>query len=253
MNYRQPFPSLFFFAVLSLFISGCMPLRPTTDPLMDKKAFSLSNEVRSFNRQIKASRGKGWAKLETPDKTDRYRMAWAAVYPDKIRITFLLSGNPIETVISTGEKISFISHTGKHDLYSDNSKDPDMKDYLEVPVKISELISILLGHIPLKDYDDAYFSPSDSSLSTIITHQKQKDGAQHLNISGNGKTNRIQSLDNFGKPLYEIHVLEYKQYEPNDIPVKLQITDKESRRLTLDITDFEANPLIKDTVFQLTE
>lgn len=252
MNKLNPFPILFALTAMTLSFSGCMPLRPATDPQMDKKAFSMTHEVRSFNRHITASRGKGWAKLETPDKTDRYRMAWAAVHPDKTRITFLMSGNPVETVISTGEKISFLSHTGKHNLYSDNSEDPDMKEYLEVPVKMSELISILLGHIPLKDFDDAYFSPSDSSLTAIIT-RKKKGGLQHLSFNRHGKISRIESLDNYGTPLYEIHVLEYKTRESNDIPIKLKITDSENRKLTLDITDFEPNPPIKDSVFELTE
>ncbi len=251
MNNRNPFSVLFVLGAMIL--SGCMPLRPTTDPLMDQKAFSLSNEMRSFNRHITASRGKGWAKLETPGKTDRYRMAWAAVFPDKIRITFLLSGNPVETVISTGEKISFISHTGKHDLYISDSKDPDLKDYLEVPVKMSELISILLGRFPLMNFDDAYFSPLDSSPAVIITRQKEKGQTQHLNFNSDGKISRIQSMDSFGKPLYEIHVLEYKTHGSDDIPIKLQIKDRENRMLTLDISDFEPNPIIKDAVFQLTE
>ncbi len=253
MNNRQPFSALLVLTALLFFISGCMPLRPTTDPQMDKKAFSLTHEARVFNRHIETSRGKGWARLETPGKTDRYRMAWAVVYPDKIRVTFLMSGNPVETVISTGEKISFLSHTGKHDLYSSDSKDPDMKDYLEVPVKMSELISILVGHIPLKEFDDAYFSPSDPSLATIVTRQKEKGGFQHLNFNGNGKINRIETLDSFGKLLYEILVLEYKSLESNDIPIKLQIKDSENRRLILDITDIEPNPVIKDSVFWLTE
>ena len=150
-------------------------------------------------------------------------MAWAAVYPNKIRITFLLSGNPVETIISTGEKISFLSHSGKHSFYTSDAKDPDMKDYLDVPVKMSELISIFLGHIPLKEFNDAYFSPSDSSFTTIITHQERKDGIQRLNYSSNEKIIRIESLDNFGNPLYDIHVLEYKTHEADNIPVKLQI------------------------------
>ncbi len=254
MNNRQTFSPIFVLTAMALFLlSGCMPLRPETDPQMDKKAFSMSNEARSLNQDITASRGKGWARLETPDKTDRYRMAWAAAYPDNIRITFLMLGNPVETVISTGDKISFLSHTGKHDLYTTESKDPDMKDYLEIPVKMSELISILAGHIPLKEFDDAYFSPSDPSLSTIVTRQKENSGLQHLIFSSDGKISRIETLDSFGKLLYEIQVLDYKLHESNDIPIKLLIKDIGNRRLTLDITDFETNPLIKETVFRLTE
>ena len=253
MNNRTSFSSLFVLLALGLLFSSCMPLRPETDPLMDLKAMALANGARSYNRDIESSRGKGWAKLETPTKTERYRIAWAAVSPNKARITFLLSGNPVETVISTGKDISFVSHTGKHSLYTRNSENPDMGDYLEVPVRMSEIISILLGHFPLKGFDDAYFSPSDSSLATLVTRQKDKDGLQHLNVDGRGKINRIQSLDIYGTPLYDIFLLEYQSQESHDIPVKLRIKDNENRMLTLDITDFEANPLIKDSVFQLTD
>jgi outer membrane lipoprotein-sorting protein len=230
-----------------------MPLRPKTDPLMDQKALTLANGARSYNQDIAASRGKGWAKLETPTKTERYRIAWAAASPGKARITFLLSGNPVETIISTGKDVHFVSHTGKHSLYTRNSENPDMEDYLEVPVRMSEIISILLGHFPLKGFDDAYFSPSDSSLTMVITRQKDKDGLQHLNFNGHEKISRIQSMDIYGTPLYEILLLEYQPHESHDIPVKLRIKDNASRMLTLDITDFEPNPLIKDSVFQLTD
>ena len=253
MNNRTSSFLLFVLLALGPLFSSCMPLRPKTDPLMDQKAFSLSNGARSYNQDIAASRGKGWAKLETQTRTERYRIAWAAVAPDKARITFLLSGNPVETVISTGKDINFVSHTGKHSLYTHTSEDPDMENYLEVPVKMSELISILLGRFPLKKFDDTYFSPSDSSLTTIVTRQKEKKGTQHLNFDGHGKINRIQSMDIYGAPLYEILLLEYKPHETRDIPVKLRIKDNENRMLTLDITDFEPNPPIKDSVFQLTD
>ena len=253
MNNRTSSFLLFVLLALGPLFSSCTPLRPETDPLMDQKAFALANGARSYNRDIAASRGKGWAKLETPTKTERYRIAWAAVSPGKARITFLLSGNPVENVISTGKDISFVSHTGKHGLYTRNSENPDMEDYLEVPVRMSEIISILLGHFPLKAFDDAYFSPSDSSLTTIVTRQKDKDGLQHLNFDGHGKINRIQSMDIYGTLLYEILLLEYKLHETRDIPVKLRIKDNENKMLTLDITDFEPNPLIKDSVFQLTD
>jgi outer membrane lipoprotein-sorting protein len=251
MNSRILF--LFVFLALGLSLSSCMPLRPETDPLMDQKALALANGARSYNRDTVASRGKGWAKLETPTKTERYRIAWAAVSPNKARITFLLSGNPVETIISTGKDVHFVSHTGKHGLYTRNSEDPDMGDYLEVPVKMSEIISILLGRFPLKGFDDAYFSLSDASQATLVTRQKDQNGLQHLTLDGHGNINRIQYLDIYGAPLYEILFLDYKAHDSHDIPVKLRIKDNENRMLTLDITDFEPNPPIKDSVFQLTD
>ena len=237
---------------LFLIFSGCAPLRPKTNPLLDKKALVLANQAKSFNQYIIASKGAGWARLETKTTADRFRFAWAAVSPNKIRITFLLSGHPVETIITTGEKMILFSHTGKHSKYSFHSKDPEMKDYFQVPVRMSEIISVLLGRFPVKKFDDAYFSPSDPSLSTVILKQKWKGLTQYLHFSSKGKMISLQSTDNTGKRLYEMMVTEYKTYDFGDIPVKIEIKDLNTRKLTLEITNFQPNPRIKDSIFRLT-
>ncbi|CCK80013.1 hypothetical protein [Desulfobacula toluolica] len=236
-----------------LTISGCASIRPETDPLLDKKALRFSKQAKSLNRHILASKGSGWAKLETKTRVEKFRIAWAAVFPDKVRITFLLSGLPIETIITNGEKITFFSHTGEHSKYSYNSKNPDMEKYIHVPVKMSELILLLLGRLPLKPFDDAYFSVADSSLSTLILKQKWKRTAQHLHFNNNGNVDELIFTDPGGKLLYQITPTKYKAYDFGDIPIKIEIQDTNERKLTLGITDFIANPPIKESVFLLTE
>ncbi|MBT4505625.1 MAG: DUF4292 domain-containing protein [Desulfobacula sp.] len=236
-----------------LILSGCAQLRPAGNPLLDKKAFLLAKKAQSFNHNIIAGRGTGWARIETKKKTDKFRIAWAAVFPDKIRITFLISGHPLETIIATGEQITFFSHTGQHAKYSDNSKDPDMDEFINVPVKMSEIISILLGRLPVKKFDKAYFTAQDPSLSSIALEQNWKGVTQYLHFNGNQKIDGLKSTDVSGKLLYEMNIIKYKTYGSNQIPVKIEIKDMDTRKLTLDITGFQANPLIKESVFRLTE
>ncbi|MCK5347794.1 MAG: hypothetical protein KAJ25_00305, partial [Desulfobacula sp.] len=183
----------------------------------------------------------------------KFRIAWATIFPNKIRITFLLSGLPVETIIATGEKITFLSHTGEHSKYSYNSKDPDMKDYILVPVKLSEMILVLLGRLPVKNFDDAWFSPSDSSLSTIILKQNWKGFTQSIHFNDKGKVDGLKTTDLSGKLLYEMTMIKYKTHDFGNIPVKIEIKDKDNRKLTLEITNFLPNPPIKESVFQLTE
>ncbi|MBU0463191.1 MAG: hypothetical protein KKE12_06195 [Proteobacteria bacterium] len=245
--------SLIYSIVFILIFSGCAPLRPSTNPLLDKKALLFANQAQSFNQHILASKGTGWARVETNTKTDKFKIAWAAVFPNKIRITFLMSGLPIETIIATGEKITFFSHTGEHPKTSYNSKDPDMKNYIQVPIKISEMISILLGRLPVKNFDNAYFSPSDSSLSSIILKQKWKGETQSLCFNDKGKIDGLISTNLSGELLYEMKITQYKTYDFGEIPVTIEIKDMDNRKLILDITSFQANPAIKDTIFRLTE
>lgn len=239
-------------ACVSIF-SGCARLRPETDPLLDQKAFFLATRAASFNRNIAASKGTGWARLQAPEKSVKFRMAWAAVFPNKIRITFLSSGLPVETITATGETITFFSHTGAHARHSYHSKDPDMEDYIRVPLKMSEMISVLLGRLPVKPFDDAYFSPADPSLSTVVLNRNGKRAAQYLHFNTDETLDRLQTISTAGTLLYEMNITKYASTDAGLIPVKIEITDMENRKLTLDITNFQANPPIKESMFRLTE
>jgi len=236
-----------------LIISGCSFQKPATDPLLDQKAISLATQARTLNQHVISSKGTGWAKFETKTKTEKFKIAWAAVAPDKIRITFLSSGHPVETILTTGEDITFFSHTGAHSKYSYSSKDPDMTDYIKVPVRMSEMILLLLGRFPIRNFDTAVFSPADASLSTIIIKKKWKGEKQFLHFRNDNKLDHLRSMDYEGNLLYEMRVLEYKSYEFGDLPARIELKDINARKLFLDIINFQPNPIIKESVFRLTE
>ena len=253
MNRPYLLSSFLIFILFILVFSGCAPLRPQTDPEMDKEALRLSYQAKSFNQQITASKGTGWATLETQDGTITYKIAWAAVYPNKIRMTFLMFAQPIETIIATGKKVTFFSHTGEHAKRSIESQDPEMETYINVPVKMSEIIATLLGRLPIKPYDDAYFSPSGNDLSFVILHQNLVGPVQELNFTNNQTINQVSSIDRHGKRLYDYNILAFKSYNFGMLPVKIQFIDTKRQKLTLTITNFMANPEVKDSVFMLTD
>ncbi|MCK5837086.1 MAG: hypothetical protein KAH09_07455 [Desulfobacula sp.] len=253
MNSRNAVSATIYSIAVMLILSGCTSIRPDINPLLDQKAAVLSRQAKSFNQHIIASKGTGWARLDTKTRTDKYKIAWAAVSPNKIRITFLLSGLPVETIVTNGEKIIFVSHTRAHARYSYTAKDPDMKNYIRVPVKLSEMISLLLGRLPVRNFDDAYFSASDSSLSTITLKQNWKRIKQTLHFNSKGKVNALKSTNAAGKILYEIRLIKYTAYALGDIPTKIEIKDMANNRLMIDIESFVPNPPIKESVFQLTE
>ena len=253
MAYRSVF-SVFFFVVAAVFIfSGCALQRPATDPSLDKKAFFLATRARSANQHIVAGKGSGWIWIETESRVDKFKIAWAAKSPHKIRITFLISGLPVETIVATGKKVTFFSHTGDHSTYTDHSVDPDMQDYIQVPVKMSEIISILLGRLPVNRFDDAYFSPSDPSLSTIILTQDRKKTVRHLHLNDQGKVDGLTLTGSNGSLVYTLAITKYTTYDFGDVPVQIEIQDKNRKKLTLRITNFQPNPAIKDAVFWLTD
>ena len=244
---------LVFIACLCIFIFGCAPQRPDTDPFLDKKALVLAKQIKSYNKHIFAAKGTGWARLKTDTKHAKFKIAWAAVYPNKLRITFLISANPIETIIASGEKITFISHTGQHLKHSYKSKNPDMEKYINVPIKMSEMILLLLGRFPANNFNDTYFAPSDPSLSTIVLKQNLESSLQFFHFDNKKSCDSLWKENYNEKLIYKTVIQKYKIYGSDNIPVKLVIRDNNNRKLFLEITNFIINPSIKESVFQLTE
>ncbi len=242
-----------FLLAACVFLSGCSPLRPVTDPAMDKKAIVLGTAVREFNSQIETSKGTGWIIIKVKETTQKYRVIWAAAFPDRLRMTLLLSGLPVETMIATGQSLAFYSHTGGHESHIIYSKDPDLKKYLNLPVSVSDIVSVLLGRLPVRSFDDAYYLPDDPSLSTVVLQHRHDRQHQYLHFDGNRNIHRITRIDNQGRRLYGIILGDCLSRDFGKLYTKIEMMDKTSRKMTLIITKFVANPEIKASAFMLTE
>jgi outer membrane lipoprotein-sorting protein len=220
---------------------------------MDKKALIQGTAAREFNRQIETSKGTGWISIKTGETTQTYRIIWAAAFPGKIRMTLLLSGLPVETMIATGQSLVFFSHTGRHSSHTIHSKDPDLKKYLDIPIKLSDIISVLLGRLPVTSFDDAYYLPADPLFRTLVLYHSHDGQHQYLHFDGNRNIHRISRINASGHPLYEIGLDNCNSRDFGRLYTKIKAMDKTGRNLTLVITRFIANPEIKASTFMLTE
>ena len=65
--------------------------KPYTDPLEDKKALFLINKTKEFNSNIVSSKGIALVKIKDTNAEKKFKIAWATIFPDKIRLSFLVS------------------------------------------------------------------------------------------------------------------------------------------------------------------
>lgn len=239
--------------LICIFIFGCSGLRPQTDLLLDSRAMTVSLKAKAQNQSIKSSKGIGTVQIHTRDHTRTFKIAWAATQRNQIRITFLLSGHPVETIISNGDAIECYSHTGAHKKYIILSKNPNLKKYLGISVKLSELVQILLGRLPIEDFDDAYFKPADPKKATVILTKQFRPFSQQITLGKMQNIVQIQSLDNLGNINYSMHISNRKMIDSKKVPHNIHMIDQQNNRLVFKIVSFTPNPLLKAHVFQLTE
>lgn len=236
-------------ATFLFLLGGCALHRPMTDPVMDQKAVAAARRIESQNRHIVTSKGTGRIHIQTATENTTLSMAWAAAFPDKLRITFLMSATPLETIIVNKEKITLISHTGQHKTRSYTSKDPDLKKVIQIPVKLSEMIRILLGRFPVSPFEDAYFAPSDPTLSTIVLQQKNNRKRQVLTITEKGQCESIRLENSQQKKVYELKVMALKTFDQQEVFHQLSASDLKENKLDIKIFKFFTNPTIKPSVF----
>ncbi len=142
------------------FLSGCAVFNFFKPPVQDIKALNLVQEIKNRNKGIETCKGTGWLTLSSKTgKVERFRMAWAASFPDKLRMTLLSSGHPVETIIADGKRVIIVSHTGNHSPQTINSADPSLKNIISIPVTMQDVISLLAGRMPMIKFDYAYILP----------------------------------------------------------------------------------------------
>ena len=242
----------FFFSLLALLTlaTGCAPPKPSTDPFQDTKAMAMAMAAREKNKDIITTKGQGRLTLMLSHGLERFRLAWAAQAPNRLRLTLLSSAHPVETIAASGEWVSIISHTGRHKPQTTPSTDPDLSPYINLPVRLSDMINILLGKFPLHPFDRAWFVPGKSRV--VRTSQNFSSLVQEIQFNDDEKI-AVLSLLEKGKSM--VLCIEYLRYQAQDgrvIPETMRLTDKDGNSLELTLSRIQPNAEVKPSVFRLT-
>ncbi|MCP4114109.1 MAG: hypothetical protein GY737_01675 [Desulfobacteraceae bacterium] len=247
-------PNLLLLGAALFFLSGCAGLTPGDTRIQDPKATLLAARVTSINHGLQTFKGTARVTLAEENLNQRFRIAWAAMMPDKIRLTILKSGLPLETILADGNQVLFVSHTGEHSPHRIKAANPSLKQVISMPVRIQEIISLLAGRIPMEPFDRAILSNNGpSSPATLTLTRKWRGTVGTVLVDRQDQILGFQRLKSNRDPVYSTERKNLKKYGIHTIPMKTVINDPSGRTLTLEITSFYPDVPIKDSVFSLTE
>lgn len=244
-------PALFFVCLLCFAcLSGCGIPRPQTDPALDAQAHESAEKVSTLNQDIVTSKGTGHLRVASNNGVQTFQMAWAAQSPDRVRLTFTALASPVETIVADGKTVTFVSHTGRHKPHTTTSSDPDLESFTGVPLKLSDLIRVLLGQIPIQPFSDAWFSSEDRFR--IQLHKKLTTQFQELLLVSDQPLKALRLKNRQDEIRYEIQYHEFDRMDHRQIPVDLTIADGKGQQVRISITRFWPDIPVKESVFQLT-
>ncbi len=246
--------NLFLLGATLVLLTGCAGLTPRDARIQDPRAAFLAARVTSINHGLQTFKGTARVTLTEANTSQRFRVAWAAHLPDKIRLTILKSGLPLETILADGTQVFFVSHTGEHSPHRIKASNPSLKPVISMPVRIQEIISLLAGQIPMESFDRATLSTAGpASETTLMLTRKWRGTVGTVRVDPKDQIHGFQRLKNNRDPIYSAERKNLKSYGIHTIPMKTVIYDPSGRTLTLEITSFYPDVPVKESVFSLTE
>ena len=229
---------------------GCALLGHQSGKQTDTHAETIINRTQAFNAQISTSKGTGELILTRGFRKEKYKIVWAAQSPNRLRMTLLMSGHPVETIASTGQWVTFVSHTGAHTPHSAVSTDPDLDPYINIPLRLSELVDLLLGKVPKRPFDRAWILPE--TPDTVFASQSFSSEIQEWLTNERGITTRYRVSDKNMNVVFGICYSEFFNYDNFILPGVITIKNGEQGIMKISLKNIMPNIHIKESVFRLT-
>ncbi len=250
-------PSLFLallMGAMALVVSGCAGIITGKAGQTDPRAARLARQVSTLNQGLETARGTGYIILARNSTRQRFKIAWAAVLPDKIRLTILETGIPVETIVADGQKVSFISHTGQHPRHTVRDPNPSLKSMVDLPVRIRDIITLLSGQLPLEPFDQERLSTTDQTrATTLLLSRKWRGTTARVQFDTSGQVVEFEPVGRDGTPVYQVSRRDLKSVDAYLVPGTTLVKDPSGRTMTLKISSFYPDLPVKPSVFALTE
>ena len=262
------------------FISACTSLshRISEEPKefhSSSEAKAIISTLRSQNHTLKTTKGVG--KITFLEKETSARIAWIVSTPDKIRITLSsVSGHPMISAASDGQWFYLFSHaTG--DFYKKRPTNFNMKRFFSISIKSEDIVNILLGRIPVAEYDSVGLMEDRSIKGRPVNNSKSVEvSSLNKDIKGNKNgsvlllknkwgnvrekiylndrldAHKIEMFDSTGALMYRLELIRMQEIKSYRVPYRLKVSNDNGMGFQLDLDRYWTEAAVSPSVFTLT-
>ncbi|MGB2688847.1 MAG: hypothetical protein WBC36_07665 [Desulfobacterales bacterium] len=271
-------PTILFICIF--FISACTSLshrisEESKEFRSPSEAKAIISILKSQNHKLKTIKGVG--RITFLEKEMATRIAWVASTPDKIRITLSsVSGHPMISAASDGQWFYFVSHASG-DFYKKRPTNFNMKRFFSISIKSEDLVNILLGRIPVVEYDSTdlmedrslkgrsgkdFESVEVSSLnkdiignknsSVLLLKNKWGNVREKIYLNDRQDAHKIEMFDSTGALVYRVELIKMQEIKSYRVPYRLKVLNDDGAGFQLDLDRYWADASVSPSVFTLT-
>jgi hypothetical protein len=217
------------------------------------EAERLLSSLKKINRSIKTFKGTGRIKISGKNKPPfSADIAWAAEDNDKLSVALRdILGRPVARFAADGEWICFLSHSDNR-FHKERQDDSGLENFLSVPVRITDIVMLLSGRVPVYEFDSAGISRSGNGGCILELDRKWTGTAQKIYLSEDcEKPEGIEIFDRWGKLVYKASFEGEKNVNEYNIHPRIIVSDDDGDSLMFDIDKYWTDVPVPRSAFVL--
>lgn len=209
----------------------------------------------SQNEKLKNFKGIGKIRIwhKGKKKIDE-KIAWIGSDTAKISIAVLISGYPAIKIASDGKWVYYYETRQEEPLYVKYpATDATLQRIVSVPIKISDIVTLLAGRAPLRDHHSADLHRQDSGLGYVLTLKKRWYGiVEKIYLAEDKKeVRKIEFFNPSGSLIFRARFDEMQTVNTYQVPARLIVSSDESTGFQLEVQKYWTGIPVSPSMFVL--
>ncbi|MDY6791235.1 MAG: hypothetical protein SWH54_08205 [Thermodesulfobacteriota bacterium] len=251
-------PLIFSLAAACLLFSSCTSLTVSIpEKSADQvEAANLLSSLNTKNQNLKTFKGIGSIRLWQNDNPGIHeRVAWAGANPASLRIVVLASRHPVIKLSTDGSFLYYLDLTTHPPFFKKiRSTDASLDRLVSIPIRSSDVVSLLSGRIPIYKHTSADLIKNKSEKGYILVLKKRWQGTVEKIYLEENKSD-IQAIEIFkpaGSLKYRAAFKTMQHIKGYQVPLKLVISNNDGSGFMLDIERYLADVEVSPSMFVLS-
>jgi len=227
-------------------ISGDLQTRDSVEPAIR----NILEVLQSKNRDIKTFKGTGQVSYSVKNgETVSANIAWIAGDENKLLIVLRgLMGQPLARIATDGEWLYFVSHAD-NSFYKKRSANASMESFISIPIKSKDIILLLSGRVPVKEFDSAVMIDQDTGVVVLVLKKRWLGVVEKIYLDESRKdVVKIELFDSMGEVIYRASFDGENSVNGYRFPSRLSVSNDGGDYFTIDLerywTDIPVSPSI---------
>ena len=248
-----------FLIIIAIYVNACgtltVPKPGRGVPAELSEPETILADFKSKNSTLKHFKGVGRIELRQNGRPliDE-RIVWIASEPSKLSIAVLVSGFPAIKLASDGQWLYYYEAGREKNIFKKLRKDdPSLERLISIPIRTSEIVTLIAGRVPLRDYNSSRLLTLPDASGFILELKNSWWGVLEKIYLDETKT-RIRKIDFFnrlGALEYSVKFEKVNLIDGYRIPVLLNISNDEGVAVQFKVDRFWANVEVSPSMFEL--